>query len=337
MPNEDSSLNHDLSGEPRGPDSNLTVESANRLLERIFPGKCVVGIEALSGGLINANFKLQLHGLSDPFVLRFYTRYPEACQKEIDIYRLIRSTVPVPEVIAARPEGGEGTGPFAVLRYVEGIPFRQLRRTRNAPAIASAAFEIGGTLAAIGKYQFDQPGWFGPGLRIGGRFIEGADSIARFADLCLASDNLQRRVTSELVTSLHDFAWQWSPRLASIEDECSLVHSDFGSRNLLVREIDGKWRVAAVIDWEFAFSGSPLLDVGNFLRYERSQQPLVEPHFSRGFSEGGGTLPDDWRRLARVIDLTALCEQLTRDELPVDVERELVELVQATLDDRDPP
>jgi aminoglycoside phosphotransferase (APT) family kinase protein len=336
MPNEDSSLNHDLSGEPLRPDSNLTVESANRLLERVFSGRRVVGIETLSGGLVNANFKLRLDGLNDSFVLRLYVRYPEACQKEIDIYRLISSTVPVPEVIAARPEGSEGTGPFAVLRYVEGIPFRQLRRTRDAPTIASAAFEIGVTLAAIGKYQFDQPGWFGPGLRIGGRFIEGSDSVARFVDLWLASDNLQRRVTGELVTSLHDFAWQWSPRLAWIEEECSLVHSDFGSRNLLVREVDGKWRVAAVIDWEFAFSGSPLLDVGNFLRYERSQQPLVEPHFSRGFSEGGGKLRDDWRQLARVIDLGALCEQLTRDELPADVECELVELVRATIEDRDP-
>jgi len=337
MPNANSSLKHDLSGGPLRPDSNLTLESANRLLEQVFSGKRVVGVEPLSGGLINANFKVQLEGLSDSFVLRFYVRYPGACQKEIDIYRLISATVPVPEVIAARPEGSEVTGPFAVLRYVEGIPFRQLRRTRKAPAIASAAFEIGRTLAAIGKYQFEQPGWFGPGLKIGGRFIEGADSVARFVDLCLASDNLQRRVTSELVKRLHDFAWQWSPGLAWIEEECRLVHSDFGSRNLLVREVDGQWRVAAVIDWEFAFSGAPLFDVGNFLRYERSQQPLVEPHFSRGFSEGGGKLRDDWRQLARVIDLGALCEQLTRDELPPDVERELMELVRATVENRDPP
>jgi aminoglycoside phosphotransferase (APT) family kinase protein len=337
MTNDTSSLNHDLSREPLRPDSSLTLKLANRLLERVFPGKRVVGIETLSGGLVNANFKLQMDGLNESFVLRFYARDPGACQKEIDIYELIGATVPVPEVIAARPEGSEVTGPFAVLRYVEGIPFRQLRRSRNGAAIASAAFEIGRTLAAIGRYQFEQPGWFGPGLRIGGRFIEGADSVARFVDLCLASANLQRRVTSELVTSLHDFAWQWSPRLAWLEQECRLVHSDFGARNVLVREVEGQWQVAAVIDWEFAFSGSPLFDAGNFLRYERSQQPLVEPHFSQGLLAGGGHLREEWRQLARVIDLGALCEMLTRDELPEDVEREIVQLVRATLEDRDPP
>ena len=94
--------------------------------------------------------------------------------------------------------------------------------------------------------------------------------------------------------------------------------------------------MAAVIDWEFAFSGSPLFDVGNFLRYERKQLPLVEPHFSRGFVAGGGLLGEDWRQLARVIDLTALCESLTREELPADVENELLDLVQATIADRDP-
>jgi hypothetical protein len=47
-------------------------------------------------------------------------------------------------------------------------------------------------------------------------------------------------------------------------------------------------------------------------------------------------LPDEWRRLARVVDLTALCESLTHDDLPDDVVVELVELVRATVDNRDP-
>src|SRR6185437_6695629 len=42
----------------------------------------------------------------------------------------------------------------------------------------------------------------------------------------------------------------------------------------------GTWTVAAVLDWEFAVSGSPLLDIGHFLRYECASRPLAEPHFS---------------------------------------------------------
>jgi len=115
------------------------------------------------------------------------------------------------------------------------------------------------------------------------------------------------------------------------------VHCDFGSRNLLVREAAGKWTVASVLDWEFAVAGSPLIDVGHFLRYERAKRALLEPHFSEGFLSGGGKLPGDWRHLARVFDLSALCEVLTHDQLPDDVVVELIELVRASVEESDAP
>jgi hypothetical protein len=77
------------------------------------------------------------------------------------------------------------------------------------------------------------------------------------------------------------------------------------------------------------------LDVGNFLRYERWSHPLREPSFSRGFVEHGGYLPENWKEIVRLIDLTGLVESLTHDELPVDVESELLELIKATIDQRD--
>jgi len=53
------------------------------------------------------------------------------------------------------------------------------------------------------------------------------------------------------------------------QDGC-LQHSDYKPWNLLVR--DG--RIAAVLDWEFAFAGPRLNDVGNFLRYSERQPPV---------------------------------------------------------------
>ncbi|HJT28119.1 MAG TPA: hypothetical protein VJ784_11970 [Pyrinomonadaceae bacterium] len=91
------------------------------------------------------------------------------------------------------------------------------------------------------------------------------------------------------------------------------------------------WTVAASLDWELAFSGSSLLDIGHFLRYERDDTPLREPYFSRAFVEHGGHLPDNWRPVVKRIDLTGLVECLTHDELPSDVEAELFALINATL------
>ena len=130
--------------------------------------------------------------------------------------------------------------------------------------------------------------------------------------------------------------WSFANQLASLDSETKLVHGDFGSRNLLVHKVGGNWRVAAVLDWEFAIAGSALADVGHFLRYETMAHPTVEPHFSNGYLSGGGRLPSGWRQLARVVDLIALCESLTHDALPSTVIAELNELVSATIEDRDP-
>jgi hypothetical protein len=43
----------------------------------------------------------------------------------------------------------------------------------------------------------------------------------------------------------------------------------------------------------------------------------------------------DWRQLARLIDLTALSESLTHDELPDAVVAELVELARGTVENPD--
>jgi fructokinase len=118
--------------------------------------------------------------------------------------------------------------------------------------------------------------------------------------------------------------------LAQLAAERNLVHGDFNGSNLLVQCVPDKWCVAAVLDWEFAISGSPLNDAGNFLRYERAEGPLLEPHFSAGYLDAGGRLPHDWRRLAQILDLTAICQRLTRPQPDPEVSK-LVEAVRATV------
>ncbi len=173
-----------------------------------------------------------------------------------------------------------------------------------------------------------------------GPYIEGRDPIPRIIDSYLASPNLQRRTGAGLARRIHDFVWSWAPRLPQLDDESDLVrclvHSDLDQSNILVRQVEGEWIVAAVIDWEFAFSGSPLIDVGHFLRYERSARPVCEPYFSRAFVEHGGRLPEDWRQVIRVIDLAGLCETLTGEAVPNNVSQQMLGLILATLGNRDP-
>ena len=336
-------MNHILPGIPHeagwkraAPRHTLSAQVLTRILDSALPHHHVLDIQPLAGGLRNANFKVHLSSASEPLVLRMYEHDHSLCQKEIDLLRLLSDSVPIPEIIHAEPRGLEEIPPFTLARYVEGPTFLELKRNSDTEAMAQAAFSAGEVLARVGHIRFPKPGWLGPGPAVTTPLLEGVNVIPRFLDLCLASVNLRNRMLADLCHCAHIFAWSWAARLAGLEHETHLVHGDFNRRNLVMQCVAGRWRVAAVLDWEFAVSGSFLCDLGNFLRYERAAKPLVEPHFSTGYLRGGGTLPENWRTLARLVDLTALCESLTHDELPNTVTSELVELVRATIESRDP-
>ncbi len=309
----------------------MLLQEVKHLVATAFPNRKVAHTELLPGGLINTNLKIYFESDFNPVVLRLYRDGAAACEKEIAVHNLIHQHVPVPEILHSDTMGSPA---FAFVEYVEGLTFQQLKRTNNLKAIQQASTSIGKTLAAIGKFRFPAPGALLPSeasLVVGNKFIEGPDPIPRILDRFLASNTFQRRAGSKLVDQLHDFVWSCAPILPSLQTDCSLVHNDFGNRNILVREVNGVWTVAAVLDWEMAFSGSPLLDVGNFLRYELDAAPLCEPYFSRAFVEHGGRLPDNWKLVVKLIDLTGLVECLTHDGLPSDVEAELFALIDATL------
>ncbi len=307
-----------------------------RIIQTAFPGRRIVQISPLTEGLRNSNFKIGLQSAPHCIVVRIYEHDASLCQKEMDIMRLAGPSVPVPEVIHAAPQGLDDLPPFMLRVYTEGITFMELRRGGDIEAIAQAAYSAGQTLAAIGRFKFPKPGWLAPGPAVSDPLLEGDDPAPRFVDLCLASANLQQRLPAELRDRTHSLVWAYAPGLASLTAESNLVHGDYNKRNVLVRETAGRWSVAAVLDWEFAISGSPLADIANFVRYERASHPRAEPQFSTGYVDAGGKLPADWRRLAKVLDLVALCESLTHDDLPGSVVTELVELVQATVENRDP-
>ena len=324
------------------PDFEVTLAIKNQTLkhvmEKLSPQRQIASVGPLSGGLINDNSRIDFDSDHDPVVLRIYRDGAEVCRKELALHELIQRKVRVPRILHVESSGFEEIPPFAILEFVEGITFQQLKQTGELEAIHEAAYSVGETLAAIGTFKFPEPGRLeakGNQLCVGSAFIEGPNPVPRLLDTFLASSNCQARAGAKLTEQISRFVWARSAEIPDLANDRSLVHNDFGNRNILLREADGHWEVAAVLDWELAFSGSPLLDVGNFLRYERANQPLREPYFSRGFVEHGGYLPENWREIVRVIDLTGLVECLTHESLPADVESELLELITATIDQRD--
>jgi hypothetical protein len=200
----------------------------------------------------------------------------------------------------------EDLPPFTLARYVKGISLHDLRRSGDTGAVAQAAYSAGETLGAIRRATFDRPGWLAPGPVVTAPLLEGKDPTPRFVDLCLASMNLIQRMPADLRDGASGLVGRWAPELARAHEKARLVHGDFNGRNLLVQYLAGRWSVVA------------------------------EPHVSAGCWHAGGALPRDWRRLSRVLDLAAICESLTRDQLPDTAITELIELIRAIIENRDP-
>jgi aminoglycoside phosphotransferase (APT) family kinase protein len=147
---------------------------------------------------------------------------------------------------------------------------------------------------------------------------------------------LQGLARKRLGDALADAMWRRleasAVRLSALDHAECLVHGDLGGRNILVAPAeDGGWRVCGLIDWEAAFSGSALWDVGSLFRYSKRYSETFRQRFERSYCDAGGALPEDWFRTARLLDSTRLVEIFNEErELPV-VFAECRELLEAVV------
>jgi aminoglycoside phosphotransferase (APT) family kinase protein len=312
-----------------GPPPPLSTATVDALLAGWRKSRRVADVVPLDGGLMNRNYRLRFADSTEAFVLRFFDRDPNACGKEAAALALVRGDVPVPEVLHVESNGRDEFPPFLIARFVDGISLRDLRRHGDSQMVADAAYDVGRVLARIARYQFERPGLLTSTLTIESGVFEGM-TVSDLAGHFAQSPVFRRRIDSVLRERLLEWAHSSEERLAE-SPRASLVHGDFNSPNILVREEGGRWVVAAILDWEFAFAGSVWCDVGNMLRYERADHPRYEPLFSRGCVDGGLRMPDDWRERARLADLPALSELLAREAVPDSVVDELRTLISATV------
>jgi aminoglycoside phosphotransferase (APT) family kinase protein len=280
-------------------------------LGEVIRGQALAGTALLSGGYRNRN-TLVATATGERFVLRQYLEPDGSHAGAIEAALLARLTgrVPVPEVVAADLDGAATGRPTLLCRFVPGV----LLKTALAGSPGSASElgrGVGRTLAAIGALTFDGPGAFvDASLRTSDREMPRAlpDFVAR----CLSSGPAASVLAADEQAAIVLLAEAAQAHVDAMPKVSQLVHSDFNAKNLLVREHAGSWTVAAVLDWEFAFSGSPLFDIGNMLRFPEDLPAGFAQAFVGGFAEGGGLLPDDWREISLALDLFALADLLTR-------------------------
>ncbi|MGK9166992.1 phosphotransferase [Inquilinus limosus] len=289
----------------------LSPEAATALA-RSLPGRpTVLRVTELSGGLVNTNLRLDLD-CHPPAVLRLFQRDPAQAMRERAIHALAAERgLPAPRLLGSGEDPATGL-PFALLEWIDGRRLDETARGLDDAVLQPLARSVGAALAAIHAVRFDCTGFLDGSLAVAEPVDVGAAGLIGFLRHVLVDGPGGDRLGRDLADRLVVFAEREAGLLDRWTGPPCLTHSDFGGTNILVRpEADG-WAVAAVLDWEFAFAGSPFFDFGNLLRPPLGTRPGFAEAVAAGYRAAGGALPAEWHRMAALADLFAWAEFLIR-------------------------
>ena len=297
----------------------------------LFPGCRLVDAAPLSGGLANTNLRLDLDGEPHRVVLRLYQRDPGEMTKEAAIAARLDGKVPVARFLHVERDPGRLGAPFAVLSWVDGVILDSVLPDLAPGDLARLGEALGRMLAVIHSENFPVAGFFDGELKVAHPIDVGGAGLVAFCRRHLGDglvvDRLGRDRARDLLAAVEAKAglldaWSGPP---------SLTHSDFNGSNILVRPRDGEVEIAAVLDWEFAFAGSPFFDLGNVARPPLGDDAGFTDGLARGYRAIDTRLPANWPELARLADLTAWIDFATRPDLTQSVLADVLAMIDRTI------
>jgi aminoglycoside phosphotransferase (APT) family kinase protein len=242
----------------------VEIAGLRRFLEERFgPGPAEPTVERLGEGHSNLTFLVCRGG--DAWVLRRPPRgeiLPGTHQmsREFTVMKAIADAgmpVPVPRPIAMCEDASYIGAPFYLMEHVEGVVVRgAYPPPLDAPEHRrDAGFELVDRLADV--HAID---WRAIGL----------DSVARKPEEFL-SRNLRRM--QELYDAVRhrevaevDEAGAWLHAHAPVQRDVTLTHGDYKLDNVILERTPPA-RIAAIVDWEIAAIGDPLVDLGWLLYF----------------------------------------------------------------------
>jgi aminoglycoside phosphotransferase (APT) family kinase protein len=291
-------------GPPQTP--NTGERLAAWLSEALAAEVTVAALEPLSGGAIQDNRAVtaRVDGVSRRYVLRKNApaslSFSHDRRLEFALVRAAKAAgVAVPEPVAFCEDASVIGEPFALYGFVEGVALgpRVVRDEALEPARRGIARQAGAQMAKIHAVR--------PPHRDLAGLPPPPDDRA-IADVAILRGSLD---DAGIERPVLEWGLRWAEATSPPPRGPVLIHRDFRTGNYLV----GPEGIAAVLDWEFADWGDPMVDLGwfcaacwRFGREDREaggvghRQDLYE-----GYEAAGGTAVDDaavryWEVMAHI-------------------------------------
>jgi aminoglycoside phosphotransferase (APT) family kinase protein len=280
-------------------------------------GQDVTGVRTLTGGFSHETCLLELG--NERVVVRLGGADPGI---EAAVMTAARQYVPVPQVLHVLPapanQANQAPRPAMVLEFAAGTPLGEVLSGDDAAdkkSMAELGAEVGRVFGRIGHVTFGRPGFFSGADLTVGDMDPWSKQLPGMADTCMAATP-DSRLDAGARLAWIDLCETHAPALKRIDGQARLVHADANPKNVLVSrapDINSGWRVDAVLDWEFSFSGCPYADAANMTRFAGDYPAGFAEGFRDGFGSGQpGDGITDWAYLGHVMDMFALSDLVTR-------------------------
>lgn len=283
----------------------LDMMTASRLLSPLITDD-IDQLLLLSEGCANTNYKVIFKNGRLPVVIRIYMRDKTALQTEVAVYKLVAAhTVPVAAHLYFDDSCTHYDHPYSIMEWINGTLLREIILSKNERAMSECVFEAGQYLNQLRQIKFVHGGFFQKDLQI--KPFEKDEFYLPYM-LNLLRDSI---VIESLDNHLHESVLRLVLNYANLlsqDNEANLTHADYDPANMLVAKINNQWKIAAILDWEFAYAGTYLLDIGMMLRYSHKLPDCYESDFIAGVISQGFSLPNQWKKQAKLWDLLCLLQ-----------------------------
>ncbi len=277
-----------------------TIDEVNACIAE--SGVEVVSVVRIEEGLANENYRVETIS-GESYFFRVYKRERAAQELEAALAASLVRLIPIPAVLYVNRDAA-----VSLSEWSPGATLQRVFASDRPDRVVAYARELGQILSRIARVRFDSAGFFDSALIVTHRWTSFWDGILGYFDHCARRAVALGRLDERCRAQIESIFARDDKAIREATSEPCLSHGDYKPANILV---DGS-RVTAILDWEFAHSGSWLLDAGQLLRYLGPVRESFAREFEVGLTDGDVTIPCGWSDLARTIDIVNLVDFLCR-------------------------
>lgn len=304
----------------------LTADALREVVATHLDRTDIAAIEPMEGGKINAHAHIAFEE-GDAVVVRVRLGDGDTLPKEAALLQHFADAMPLPRVLGAGTLDVEGTPRgYLLLSWVPGESLDELLPALDDRGGLRAGEAAGAALARVHKERRAALGFLDADLQVPDPMGDLVDVWRGSCEDRLAKARVAERLGTTRMRGIRHYLDAAAPRLIPLQGRFVLLHGDFKPVNIRAYSTG---QLTGILDWEFAWAGPALADVGQMLRWPLP--PAFEAGFIAGYRAAGGRLEGRWREQATALDLMNLLSFLDWDASRARVFEDVRTLLDATL------